>query len=133
MLLDAGFLIDLMAGRPTAVALAKRLDAEGESLRLPSPALFELWVGTQGTVRKQNERDRIQELLLAYETADFGAEDARAAGELQAALVRTGARLGTVDAELAGMALARSEPLVTGDRALSGVGRGVPIRSYARD
>lgn len=133
MLLDAGFLIDLMAGRPEAVALAKRLDEAGETLRLPSPALFELWVGSQRVVRKRDERLRLGELLISYEAVDFEANDARAAGKLQSTLIRSGTRLGTVDAQLAGMALARSEPLVTGDRALIELGCGLPVRGYARD
>ena len=132
MLLDANFLIDLMDGRPDAIQLAAELDREGERLRLPAPALFELWRGAAGTVRKERERRRIEELLEAYQTVEFDGESARSAGLLQAELARTGKSLGTIDVQLAGMALARVETLVTGDRTLPRIGHSVPVRAYAR-
>jgi predicted nucleic acid-binding protein len=132
MLLDMSFLIDVMAGRPAAVALAKAIDSEGEALRLPAPALFELWVGAARAVGRSGERQPLEELETAYEVVGFTSADARSAGTLQAILHRSGKALGTVDAQLAGMALARSEVLVTADAALVGVGHGVPVRTYLR-
>jgi predicted nucleic acid-binding protein len=132
MLLDTNFLIDLIDGQPGAIKLAAELDRESDRPRLPAPALFELWRGAARTVRNEGERRRIEELLTAYETVGFDREDARSAGLLQAELARNGKGLGTVDVQLAGMALARAETLVTGDRTLAQVGHGVPIRAYAR-
>jgi tRNA(fMet)-specific endonuclease VapC len=132
MLLDTNFLIDLMDGRPEAVELAAELDREGSRPRLAAPVLFELWRGAARTVRKEVERTRIEELVAAFETVEFDGADARSAGSLQAELARAGKSLGTVDVQLAGMALARAEALVTGDRALAQVGRGVPVRAYRR-
>jgi predicted nucleic acid-binding protein len=132
MLLDASFLIDLMGGRPEAVALAKTIDAEGERLRLPAPVLFEMWVGAARGLGRTGERQHLEELETAYEVAGFDVADARSAGTLQAALGRSGKALATVDAQIAGMALARSEELVTGDAALAAVGHGVPVRTYRR-
>jgi predicted nucleic acid-binding protein len=130
MLLDASFLIDLMEGRPGAVALAAAIDAEGERLRLPAPVLFELWVGAARAGGRANDRQQLELLETAYEAVEFDAADARSAGTLQATRRRSGRALGTVDAQLAGMALARSESLVTGDELLTGIGHGVPIRTY---
>lgn len=50
----------------------------------------------------------------------------------QGRLSLAGATMGTVDVLLAGMAKARGETLVTGDRDFSAVRRDVRIRSYAR-
>jgi tRNA(fMet)-specific endonuclease VapC len=132
MLLDTSFLIDLMDGLPEAVALAKSIDSEGEPLRLPAPVLFELWVGAAGLGGRPGEGRVIEVLETAYEVVGFESADARSAGALQARLHRSGKALGTVDAQIAGMALARSELLVTGDAALAGVGHGVPVRTYRR-
>ncbi len=132
MLFDASFAIDLLDGRPEAVELAASLDREGQPLRLPAPVLFELWVGAHTAVRRPAERQRIEQFVLAYAPVEFDAEGARAAGRLQASMSRLGRSLGTVDAQLAGMALARSEALVTGNQALAGLSREVPIRSYRR-
>lgn len=130
MLLDASFLIDLMEGQPEAVALAAAIDAEGDRLRMPAPVLFELWVGAARAGRRTSERQQLELLETSYEAVEFDAADARAAGTLQATLRRAGRALGTVDAQLAGMAQARSEALVTGDELLMGIGHGVPVRSY---
>lgn len=130
MLLDTSFLIDLMGGRPEATALAKAVDAEGDHLRLPAPVLFELWVGAARPLGGANERAHLEELEAAYDVVSFDRTDARSAGALQAKLRRTGKSLGTVDAQIAGMAIARSEAIVTGDAALASVGHGVPIRTY---
>ncbi|MCI4369303.1 MAG: PIN domain-containing protein [Thermoplasmata archaeon] len=130
MLLDSSFLIDLMEGRPEAVALAKSIDSKGDQLRLPAPVLFELWVGVGRTGGRAEDQKRLVDLETAYEKVGFDSGDARAAGELQATLHRSGRALGTVDVQLAGMAIFRSEELVTGDRALATVGHGVPVRSY---
>lgn len=130
MLLDSNFLIDLMDGRPEAVALAAAIDQAGEPLRVPAPVLFELWVGASRAGRKEDDIRRIEELVTAYETVGFEGDDARSAGSLQAMLAHSGKGLGTVDAQLVGMALARSEELVTGDRALARIGHGVPVRTY---
>ncbi|MCI4320145.1 MAG: PIN domain-containing protein [Thermoplasmata archaeon] len=132
MLLDTNFLIDLLDGRPEAVDLAAEIDREGSRPRLPAPALFELWRGAARAVRRENERTRIEELVAAFEAVEFDSADARSAGFLQAELARSGKILGTVDVQLAGMALARAEALVTGDRALAQVGHKVPIRLYRR-
>ncbi len=130
MLLDTSFLIDLLDGRPDAVEMTADIDRSGEVLRIPSPALFELWTGARTAVRADSETARIEALLGSYEVASFTAEDARAAGELQASLARAGKPLGTVDVQIAGMALVRSETLVTGDRKLARIGRGLRVRSY---
>lgn len=130
MLLDASFLIDLLEGQPQAVALAAAIDAEGDRLRLPAPVLFELWVGAARAGGGTSDRLQLERLETSYEAVGFDAADARAAGTLQANLRRAGRALGTVDAQLAGMALARSEALVTGDEQLVDLGHGVPIRTY---
>ena len=130
MLLDASFLIDLMEGQPRAVALAAAIDAEGDRLCIPTPVLFELWVGASRAGGRTGDRQQLELLETSYEAAEFDAADARSAGTLQSTLRRAGRALGTVDAQLAGMALARSEALVTGDELLMGIGHGVPVRTY---
>jgi predicted nucleic acid-binding protein len=132
MLLDASLLIDHTEGRPGAVSLAQVLDPEGATLRLPAPVLFELWIGAAHATSRKGELQRLEELETSYELAGFEAADARAAGKLQAALHRVGRGLGFVDAQVAGMAIARSEDLITGDRRLAGVGHGVPVRTCRR-
>ncbi len=132
MILETSFLIDMMQGRPEAVALAQEIDRSGEPIVLPSPGLFELWVGAGRSRRSRAEMEKIDSLVAAFDVLLFSDADAKEAGLLQARLSLAGATLGTVDVLLAGMAKARGEALVTGDRDFSAVRRDVRIRSYAR-
>jgi len=68
-LLDTSFVIDLLDGRPEAVALAAALDHDGEVVRIPAPVVFELWVGAVTARNTGEEVAKIEELLGTYETA----------------------------------------------------------------
>ncbi len=132
MILETSFLIDMMQGRPEAVALVQEIDRSGERIALPSPGLFELWVGAGRSRRTREETEKIDALVAAFDVLLFSDADAKEAGLLQARLSLAGETLGTVDILLAGMARARGETLVTGDRDFSTVRRDIRIRSYAR-
>lgn len=133
MLLDTSFLVDLLGGAPEAQELAVELDRLGETLRIPSPCAFELWVGASMALDPKEEVLRLQRLLSSYESVPLDSEAARRAGELQGELGRRGTPLGTVDAEVAGIAIGRGEILVTADRRLLDLGRGLGTRSYRRN
>lgn len=132
MILETSFLIDMMRGRPEAVALVQEIDRSGERIALPSPGLFELWIGAGRSRRSHEEMDKIDALVAAFDIVLFTDADAKEAGLLQARLSLAGEAMGTVDVLLAGMARARGETLVTGDRDFSAVRRDIRIRSYAR-
>ena len=132
MILETSFLIDMMRGRPEAVALVRQIDRSGENVALASPGLFELWVGAGRSRRSREEMEKIDSLIVAFDVLTLTDADAKEAGLLQARLSLAGATMGTADALLAGMARARGETLVTGDRDFSAVRRDVHIRSYAR-
>ena len=132
MILETSFLIDMMRGRPEAVALVQAIDRSGENVALPSPGLFELWVGAGRSRRSREEMEKIDSLIAAFDVLTLTDADAKEAGLLQARLSLAGATMGTVDVLLAGMARARGETLVTGDRDFSAVRRDVRLRSYAR-
>jgi tRNA(fMet)-specific endonuclease VapC len=130
MLLDSSFLIDLMDGRDGAVQLAEDIDRERETLRVPTVVLFELWEGAVRSHRSGEERRKIDDLTQSYDLATFEASDAKAAAELIVSLSRKGNPLGTIDCLVAGMASARSEILVTGDRKLARILSGMKVRTY---
>ena len=130
MLLDTSFIIDLLAGDSKAKHLAQEIDSSGTAIQIPTPVVFELWAGAGRALRSPTERRKLSEVLLAYPTVSFESDDAQAAGRLQAALRQEGRPMGTVDVQLAGMALARQDTVVTGDRDFNRVGHGVRSRSY---
>jgi len=132
VILETSFLIDLMKGRPDAVALAQALDRSGESTYLAAPALFELWVGVGRAVRRREETEGAEGLIASFDVMAMTDTDAREAGLLQARLSRKGRTMGTVDIMLAGMSKARGQPLVTGDRSFGGVADEITIRTYRK-
>ncbi len=132
MILETSFLIDMMRGRPEAVALVQEIDRSGENVVLPSPGLFELWVGVGRSRRTREEMEKIESLVESFDVLVLTDADAKEAGLLQARLSLAGKKMGTVDVLIAGMARARGETLVTGDRDFSSVEQDVRIRSYGR-
>lgn len=132
MILETSFLIDVMRGRPEAVDLVQEIDRSGENVVLPSPGLFELWVGAGRSRRTREEMEKIESLVESFDVLVLTDADAKEAGLLQARLSLAGNKMGTVDVLIAGMARARGETLVTGDRDFSSVERDVRIRSYGR-
>jgi len=132
MILETSFLVDVLKGRPEAAALVEELDRTAASLYIPTPALFELWLGAGKAVKRREETEKIAALVDAYDLALFSNDDAREAGLLQARLSDAGRGMNTVDVMLAGMARARGDTLVTSDRDFSVVRRDVKIKAYER-
>ena len=132
MILETSFLIDVLKGRPEAAILARELDQDEASLYLPTPALFELWLGAGRAANRRGEIEKIESLVDSYDIMLFSDADAREAGLLQAQLAKSGNTMSAVDVMLAGMARARDETLVTSDRDFSTVRDRVRLRSYRR-
>lgn len=129
MILETSFLVDVLRGTPAAKATILALDKESEAIFLPAPSVFELWEGAGLALRSEAERRKVEALAQSYDVLAFDRTDARSAGLLQARLAKAGRRMGTVDVAVAGMALARNQVLVTGDRDFSAVQGIVHIRS----
>lgn len=108
MILDATFLIDLIAKDEGAVA--KLDEIANEPLAVPTLAYTEVAVGidpdTAGGRQFETIMDRVT--LVPYDS-----EAARRAVDVQRQLVKQGDAIGAVDAMIAGTALARDEAIVT--------------------
>lgn len=108
MILDATFLIDLLAG--DAGAAAKLAEIDNRPVSVPTLAYTEVAVGidpeTDDGRTFESVMDRLP--LIAYEAAA-----ARRAVDIQRQLIDRGERIGAVDAMIAGIAVARDEPIVT--------------------
>ncbi len=132
MILETSFLIDVLKGRPEAADLARELDREDIALYVPTPALFELWLGAGLAASRRGEIEKIESLVGSYDLMLFSEADAREAGLMQAQLAKSGNTISAVDVMLAGMARSRDETLVTSDRDFSMVRNQVRLRSYRR-
>lgn len=108
MILDACFLIDLLAG--DEAASAKLAEIEGDLLVVPTLAYTEVAVGIDPETDAGRE---FEEVMEDVSFAPYDAEAARRAVGIQRELGSSGEPIGTVDAMIAGIAVARDEPIVT--------------------
>ena len=114
-LLDTNACIALMRGNPPAVrARMERESVDGSRLHLPAIAVFELWYGAAKSAHKEANARRLALLLdTLLSVVPFDEGDARAAGQVRAALEQSGRPIGPYDILIAGQALARDLILVT--------------------
>src|SRR5262249_30607456 len=86
----------------------------GEEVCVPAVSVFELWYGVAKSVQTDANTRRLKMFLEGrLRVLDFGAEDAKHAGEIRNALQRLGKPIGTYDVLIAGQALSRGLTLVT--------------------
>ena len=114
-LLDTNTIVALLRNRPTRVRERYReAEAAGDYLALSSVVLFELWYGVAKSSQLQANTERLRVLLSGVvDLLDFDDEDARAAGQIRAALEKAGTPIGAYDLLIAGQALRRELTVVT--------------------
>lgn len=113
MILDTTFLVDLLRGDRAARAKAVELEAAPRPLRIPAPALYELWEGVELARNPPKEMSRVREVLEDYTVLALEPRHAMRAGTLSGALLRRGITLDDVDALIAGAALEERSAVLT--------------------
>jgi len=108
VILDATFLIDLIAEDDGAIA--KLNEISDRLCAVPTLAYTEVGVGL-GT--DAPETRRFEAVMDQLTLVPYDAEAARRAVDVQRQLLANGEPIGTVDVMIAGIALARDEPVVT--------------------
>ena len=130
MILDTSFILDLWDEQPDAVAKARQIDARGEPVYIPTPVLYELWEGVARSERPRAEAAKVLDFAGGHELLPFSDADAREAGLLSGQLSRSGRMMGTVDVQIAGMAKARGQTLLSADRRFRALSVEVRIEKY---
>lgn len=108
-LLDSNAVIAVLKGNPAFLTRMRR--HHPRDFGIPAIVAHELFYGAYKGQRTAENLARVE--ALRFEVLDFDREDARRAGELRAALARTGTPIGPYDVLIAGQALARSLILIT--------------------
>jgi tRNA(fMet)-specific endonuclease VapC len=118
-LLDTNACIALINGSPPLVR--PRLEQalkDGTSVAVSAVVAFGLWYGAAKSARRQANRQRLETFFAGpLELVAFDDEDARAAGEVRAALETAGTPIGAYDLLIAGQALRHDATLVTANTA----------------
>ena len=114
-LLDTNACIALINGSPAEVrSRFDQVSSAGESIATSSIVVFELWYGVAKSARRAMNTERLHAFLSGpIDLLDFEDEDARAAGNVRAALEANGAPIGAYDVLIAGQAWRHRATLVT--------------------
>jgi tRNA(fMet)-specific endonuclease VapC len=124
---DSTFPIDVLKEVPSAGAKARELEAAGERLAIPAPALAEVMVGAHhagGWLLRET-----LELVTPFEVLPTDAEAAHEAGRLGAEMIRRGRRMSAGDLLVAATCRLRGLILVTRDGGLAEV-PGLAVEHY---
>jgi len=108
VILDSCFLIDLLAD--DAGAVAKLDEIHDERLVVPTLVYTEVGIGIDPTTATGQQFD---DILDDIPLVSYDSEAARRAVDIQRDLAKNGDAIGAVDAMIAGIAVARDEPIVT--------------------
>lgn len=128
---DTSFLIDLLIDRGEAAGKLDELIEIGEPLWVPAISLHELYYGAGLHEASEREHERVRRLEQALPPVPFTAEAARLAGRIEAEMERVGDRPSRADVQIASIALARGEALVTADGGFEHI-EGLSLESYER-
>jgi tRNA(fMet)-specific endonuclease VapC len=108
------------------------VSSAGESIATSSIVIFELWYGVAKSARREMNTERLQAFLSGpIDLLDFEDEDARAAGNVRAALEATGEPIGAYDVLIAGQALRHRATLVTANASEFGRVAGLECQDWA--
>jgi predicted nucleic acid-binding protein len=113
VLLDTGFLIDLMNGDEDAVDKARELEADLVQQRLSSMTLFELYYGVARSNQSAAERERIENVLASKPVHPADAAVMRKAGRRSGELANDRDAVGDGDVIITATAAVVDEPVLT--------------------
>lgn len=114
-LLDTNAVVALLRNKPVTVRERYReAEASGGYLAASSVVLFELWYGVAKSSQVLENTERLRVFLSGdLDLLDFDDQDAQTAGQVRAALERSGTPIGAYDLLIAGQALRRGLTIVT--------------------
>lgn len=113
MIADTTVLVDLLRGVVASRDRVAALEREGDSLRVPTPAVYELWEGVERSAHPARELFAVEELLRDFPVLAFELRHATRAGTVSGALARRGLSMDDIDLLIAGMALQEQEAVLT--------------------
>ncbi len=130
MMLDTGFIIDLMKEDSSAIEKLKKLALNKENYEVSTPTIFELYVGIALSRRSEEERDNVLKILSDFVVVPLSLAQAEKAGEIHGSLIKSGQEIDVVDSMIAGSALLENETVLTRNvRHFSRV-KGLRVESY---
>jgi len=113
--LETSFLVDLLHGNPDVKALKEDFDKTESAISVAAPSVMELWSGANYGRLPEKEKQKINEIVRSLIVLPLDEKSAKEAGDIEAALMKSGSPIGVADIMIAGIARANGEKLVTRD------------------
>ena len=113
MIADTSFLIDIMRSDKDAIKKTEEIEKNGNTIAVSSISIFELFVGVALSVKKDQERKKINQILNGLSIISFDEESAREAGKIYAQKRKNGSTIEIEDSMIAGICSRRKEILIT--------------------
>jgi tRNA(fMet)-specific endonuclease VapC len=126
--LETSFLIDLLRERKGARELAQQLSRETR-LTVAAPSVMEVWSGACLSNASDAEKHKVTELLQSVEILPLDERSAKWAAELEYSLSTQGTSMQLADVQIAAIAQANGEMLVTRDEDFSRIA-GLKLLKY---
>ncbi|ANK94892.1 MULTISPECIES: type II toxin-antitoxin system VapC family toxin [Rhizobium] len=111
-LIDTNAVIALI-GRKSDMLLARLMESDEGSIGLSTVVMHELYYGAHKSAKISYNLETLRLFMADFPAVGFEREDARAAGEIRAALAAKGKPIGPYDVLIAAQARSRDLVLVT--------------------
>lgn len=116
MILDTGFLIDLIQGEKSARRKAEELEQQNNTLKISSATLFELYTGIERSSKPEKEKEKVKQVLESKTVIEIDKKISKKAGKLNGSLLNDGETIQSFDTLIAATALIQQEKLLTPDK-----------------
>lgn len=129
-LLDTTVLVDLLRTDPSVKKLLEKLESEMEEPKIGAPTVQELIRGAHKSRNPKKELERLELIFNGSIILPFTASTAKIAGQLQAELDKAGTPVDYPDVQIAAIAKAADERIITRNARHFSYIKGVMIESY---
>lgn len=92
MIADTSFLIDMMMNEPKAVSKAKEIEHKGSTILVCSPSVFELYVGVALSLKPEDEKTKIIDLIGSLPQLSLDFESACVVERSTVSVLRLGSK-----------------------------------------
>ncbi len=111
---DTNYIIDVISSEERAIEKSEQLQEEGVPQKLCTPVVYEVLAGIE-FVGSKKERIKIDSLLNKFPILTFDLDAAKVCSEIDAELRKEGEMRSSVDLQIASIALANDEKLLSND------------------
>lgn len=114
MIADTGYIIDVLNEEENALAKSRELVDKDQPQDLCTPVIYEVSTGIAFTGSRR-EKIKFESILENATIYPYDLKEAVLSGEIHAELIREGKERGSVDIQVASIALVNDEQLLTND------------------